>query len=294
MYRSKIRLDGKTVIITGANTGIGKETAIDLAQRGARVILACRNLQKAELAKGEIIRLSANDNIVVKELDLASLTSVRKFAAGILESESRLDILINNAGVAGQAEKQLTEDGLEYRMQSNYFGHFLLTNLLLGLLKKSAPSRVINVSSLLHTLIKELDFVNLNSEISYSPGNTYQTSKLCQILFSRHLAKLIYDSGVTVNSLHPGLVKTDVFRYPSFRNFIIRHFILPFSKSAKEGAQTTIYLAVDEEVGKETGKYFSDCKESVPSKSARNDGTAKKLWEVSEALVKLKPEERQF
>jgi len=132
MCHSKTTLTVKTVIITGANTGIGKETALDLAKRGARVILACRNVQKAELAKGEIIKTSGNYNVIVRELDLASLASVRTFATGILESESRLDILINNAGVAGQAEKQLTEDGLEYRMQSNYFGHFLLTNLLLG------------------------------------------------------------------------------------------------------------------------------------------------------------------
>lgn len=284
----------KTVIITGANTGIGKETALDLAKRGARVILACRNVQKAELAKGEIIKTSGNDNVIVRELDLASLASVRTFATGILESESRLDILINNAGVAGQAEKQLTEDGLEYRMQSNYFGHFLLTNLLLGLLKKTAPSRVINVSSLVHNLANDLNFANLNSETSYSPSNTYQTSKLCQILFARHLAELVISSGVTVNSLHPGLVKTDVFRYPSFRNFIIRKFLLPFSKSAEEGAQTTVYLAVDDEVANVTGKYFSNCKVCEPSKAAKDDGLAKKLWEVSEILVKFKPEERQY
>merc|ERR1712071_573611 len=130
---------------------------------------------------------SGNENVAVRELDLASFASVRKFSAGILETESRLDILINNAGCATPVVRKLTEDGLEYTMQSNYFGHFLLTNLLLGLLKKSSPSRVVNVSSFAHTYANKLDFTNLNSENRYDSIQTYHTSKLCQILFCHYL-----------------------------------------------------------------------------------------------------------
>jgi len=287
---SQTKLHGKTVIITGANTGIGKETAIDLATRGAKVILACRNFQKAKLAQGDIIEASRNDNVIVRELDLTSLSSVRKFAAAILESETRLDILINNAGCAGQGGRKMTEDDLEYTMQSNYFGHYLLTNLLLGLLKKSSPSRVVNVSSFAHTYANKLDFTNLNSENRYDSIQTYHTSKLCQILFCHYLAPIIIKSGVTVNSLHPGIVRTDIFR-PSFRLTIMKYLVLPFFKSAEEGAQTSIYLAVADEVADVTGKYFSDCKICEPSKPAKDDATAKKLWEISNIFVKLNQEE---
>ncbi|KAK4017949.1 hypothetical protein OUZ56_000024 [Daphnia magna] len=288
------KLTGKTVIITGANTGIGKETAIDLAKRGARVILACRDPKKAAIAKDDIIRESGNKNVVIRQLDLASLKSVRKFAADILKSELRLDVLINNAGCA-TIEKTLTEDGLEYQMQSNHFGHFLLTNLLLGLLKKSAPSRIIHVSSMAHAFTKTLDLNNLNSELSYDTGTVYYYSKLSQALCTRHLAPLVFNSGVTVNCLHPGAVQTEIFRNaPSWFQMIAAITFPLFFKSAKEGAQTTIHLAVADEVANVTGEYFSDCKIAKTSKLAKDAGLAKKLWEVSETLVKLKPEERHY
>jgi len=299
LCQSTDRLKEKTVIITGASAGIGKETALDLAQRGARIILGCRNVKKAASVRDEIIRRSGNKNVVVRELDLASLSSVRKFASGILKHESRLDILINNAGCAGM-EKMLTEDGLEYQMQTNHFSHFLLTNLLLGLLKQTAPSRVINVSSLAHTFINKLDFSNLNSEISYDSSQVYSNSKLCQILFSRYLAPLIIKDGVTINCLHPGVVYTDIiqsFVHPILRiwvykpiDFVSRQLF----KTAKEGAQTSIHLAVAKAVETTTGEYFSDCKVAKTSKLAQDDALAKKLWEISEIAVKLTADERHF
>jgi len=292
---SPSRLDGKTVIITGANTGIGKETALDLAQRGARVILACRDTSKAYAAKDDIIQKSGNANVEIRQLDLASLSSVRNFAAGILQTESRLDVLINNAGCAGYAEKQLTEDGLEYQMQANYFGHFLLTNLLLGLLKKSAPSRIVNVSSIAHKWAKELDFTNLNSEKNYDPSNIYNTSKLCQILSTRHLAPLVIKSGVTVNCLHPGCVETGIFqRAPLWLVIPFYIFVKLIFKNWKEGAQTSIHLAVSNEGSRTTGEYFADCKVTKMSDYAANVGVAKKLWETSELLVQLNAKERHF
>jgi len=293
--RSPNRLDGKTVIITGANTGIGKETALDLAKRGARVLLACRDVSKASTAKDDIVRLSGNANVEIRHLDLASLSSVRKFATGILESESRLDVLINNAGCAGYAKRELTEDGLEYQMQANYFGHFLLTSLLLGLLKKSAPSRVINVSSIAHVWAKELDFNNLNSEKSYDPSNIYNTSKLCQVLSTRHLAPLVINSGVTVNCLHPGCVETGIFqRAPLWLVIPAYIFVKLIFKDWKEGAQTSIHLAVSNEGSRTTGQYFSDCKVDKMSTYATDEGVAKKLWESSELLVKLEAKERHY
>nr|CAH0099275.1 unnamed protein product [Daphnia galeata] len=296
--KSTNKLTGKTVIITGANTGIGKETAIDLAKRGARVILACRDLKKAADAKDDVIRESGQDNVHVRHLDLASLKSVREFASDILKNESRLDVLINNAGCV-TIEKQLTEDGLEFQMQTNYFGHFLLTNLLLGLLKKSGPSRIINVTSKAHSLIKTFDLNNLNWELSHNNGSFYNSvyyySKLSQILCTRHLAHLISQSGVTVNCLCPGAVNTQIFRNASSLFQTMLGVLIPvFFKNVKEGAQTSIYLAVAEDIAGITGQYFTDCKISQTSKLGQDLGLAKKLWEISETCVKLKPEERHY
>ncbi|EFX80894.1 hypothetical protein DAPPUDRAFT_50761 [Daphnia pulex] len=285
------KLTGKTVIITGANTGIGKETALDLAKRGARVILACRDPKKAAIAKEDIIRESRNKNVFIRQLDLTSLKSVRKFAADILKSELRLDILINNAGCA-TIEKKLTEDGLEVQMQSNHFGHFLLTNLLLG------NVRIINVSSTAHRWIKKLNLDDLTFERDPSDNkilNIYGITKLCNVLFSKELAKKLEPFGVTVNCLHPGAVKTEIFRNaPTWFQIIAAVCIPLFFKSAKEGAQTSIHLAVADEVANVTGEYFSDCKIAKTSKLAKDLELAKQLWEVSETFVKLKPEERHF
>ncbi|XP_046464414.1 retinol dehydrogenase 12-like [Daphnia pulex] len=299
--KSTNKLTGKTVIITGANTGIGKETAIDLAKRGARVVLACRNLDKASAAKDDIIRESGNANVVVRHLDLASLKSVRKFADEIIKNEPRLDILVNNAGCVVYHDK-LTEDGLAYHMQTNHLGHFLLMNLLLGLLKKSAPSRIVCTASMAHGWTKSLDVENLHSEFSYTSKSTliheiylYVYSKLSPVLCTRHLAPLIFDSGVTINCLCPGVVYTDVFRntYSWFQMIVT--FAAPyFLKTAKQGAQTNIHLAVSDEVAGITGEYFTSCKVTDVSKLAKDAAVAKKVWEMCETLVKLQPEERHY
>jgi retinol dehydrogenase-14 len=170
-------LDGKTAIVTGANTGIGKETAAEFAKRGARVIMACRNLNQAEAAMKEIVQNTGNKSVVVTHLDLASLKSVRAFAEDV-KNEARLDILINNAGVFNLPAFSKTQDGFEMTMGVNHFGHFLLTNLLLDLLKQSAPSRVVVVSSVLHRgqptgTAPGLNFENMNSEISYDGFMAY-------------------------------------------------------------------------------------------------------------------------
>nr|CAD7449058.1 unnamed protein product [Timema bartmani] len=241
----------------------------------------------------EIVASTGNQDVLVRKLDLASLSSVREFSKHILESELRLDVLINNAGVAG-IDKIMTEDNLVLGMQANHFAPFLLTNLLAGLLRDSAPSRIVNVSSLLHKYCK-LDLENLNCEKSFNKTDVYSVSKLNNILMTSELSRRLKGTGVTANSLHPGVIKTEIMRQmPALMLAVTNFFMGIFAKDAVEGAQTTIYLAVSEEVEGLTGKYFADCKEVTPSAAARDEGLAKKLWEKSEELVKLKPQEMQL
>ena len=281
-------MDGKTVLITGANAGIGKETALDLAKRGARVIMACRDLKKGETALNDIVEKTGSKNVVLKQLDLASLKSIREFAENVNKNEPRLHVLINNAGVMLVPELTKTEDGFEMQMGVNHLGHFLLTNLLLDLLKKSTPSRIVVVSSVGHEMFTtKMKFDNINSETIYEKWDAYGQSKLANILFTRELAKRLDGTGVTVNSLHPGFVFTDLFRHPTAWCYLIYFTIYLFGKRTKQGALTTIHLAVSEDVEGVTGVYFVDCKPIGPSEAAQDDGAAKKLWEISAHLVGL-------
>ncbi|XP_026758550.1 retinol dehydrogenase 12-like [Galleria mellonella] len=280
-------LVGKVVIVTGANTGIGYEVAKDMAHRGARVILACKLEEYGKEAKDKIVAATGNLNVDYKSVDLSSLNSVRAFCDDILKTETQLDILINNAGTSTKAYK-ITKDGLLLDMQVNYFGHFLLTYLLLPLLKKSSPSRIINTSSILHKAAK-LNFDNLNMvNEEYNAQKVYNNSKLCNLLMSMELARRLSGTGVTANSLHPGAVYTKLMtNHPVMKFDILRYIVRPFMKSSWEGAQTTIYLAVSPEVEGVTGGYFVDCKKTAPSITAQDDHIASKLWEVSERLVGL-------
>ncbi|XP_044740011.1 retinol dehydrogenase 11-like [Chrysoperla carnea] len=279
---SKAKLNGKTVLITGANGGIGKETAIDLAARGARVILGCRNLKSAEDTKQEIISKTGNTNIVIYPIDFESLTSVRKFSKLIHEKENRLDVLINNAGAVGLGNKT-TEDGLHILMQVNHFGPFLLTNLLLDLLKKSAPSRIVTVSSLGH-IFSSLDPDNLNKP--RSDELKYFNSKLCNILMSNELARKLEGTNVTSNSLHPGVVHTEIMKHlPWYKRLPVSFIYWFFFKNAKEGAETTIHCAVCEKVDGISGKYFQDCKEYWTLPITSNRELSVKVWNKSMELI---------
>ena len=287
---SKTTMTGKTVIITGANAGIGKATAIDMAQRGARVIIACRDLKRGEAALKDIVEETGSKEIALKQLDLASLKSVRKFADDINKTEPSVHVLINNAGLAYPPKQSKTEDGFELTMGVNYLGHFLLTNLLIDLLKKSAPSRIVVVASSVHQLLtKEFKFDNMNSEKFYDQWDAYGQSKLACILFTRELAKQLEGSGVTINALHPGVIVTEL--VTNFSNPVVMFFLMQglylLAKSPEQGAQTTIHLAVSKELKDVSGLYFSDCKIKEPSKEAQDDGAAKKLWEVSADMVGL-------
>ncbi|XP_032222184.1 retinol dehydrogenase 11 [Nematostella vectensis] len=288
--KSTIRLDGKTVVVTGANTGIGKETALDLAARGARVIMACRNLDKGKAALREIQERTGSQKVVLEYLDLASLRSVREFAKRVTEKESRLDVLINNAGVMWCPFSR-TEDGFEMQFGVNHLGHFLLTNLLLDLLKKSAPSRIVTVSSLAHILVSGISD-EWNEESMYNRMYSYSYSKLANVLFTRELANRLEGTGVNAYVLHPGSIRTELQRDVPLFDFIfdmLDYFkVMPMMfKSVRQGAQTTICCAVSEEHAHETGLYYSDCAVKEPSKAAQDDEAAKRLWKKSLELVKL-------
>ena len=209
--KSKRRMDGKTVIITGANTGIGKETALDLANRGARVIVACRDEKKATIAVDDIKKRTNSQNVIFKKLDLASLASVRQFSEEILQEEEHINVLINNAGVM-IPPYMLTEDGFELQFGVNHLGHFLLTNLLLDRIKQSTPSRIINVSALAH-VHANLDFDDMMWEKKgFKIWSSYAHSKLANIMFTRELAKQLEGTGVSTYSLHPGVIRTELLR----------------------------------------------------------------------------------
>ncbi|KAJ3610975.1 hypothetical protein NHX12_020991 [Muraenolepis orangiensis] len=283
---SDVRLDGKTAIVTGANTGIGKETAKDLAGRGARVVLACRDMAKGEQAIQDILKEVTGAMVVARQLDLSDTNSICKFAENIYNTEKALHFLINNAGVAACPYSTTTE-GFEMQFGVNHLGHFFLTFLLLDLLKHSAPSRVINVASRAHVMGR-IAFEDLASQKHYHPVRAYVQSKLANVLFTREMAKRTEVMGVTVYAVDPGLVTTDVIRHMGRPlQAAVRQFNCLFKNSA-EGAFTTVYCAVTPEQDLATGGYYRDCKQAECSKAGQDDGTALKLWAVSCHLLGIR------
>ncbi|KAM6201122.1 retinol dehydrogenase 11 [Rhynchocyon petersi] len=275
---SAVQLPGKVAVVTGANTGIGKETAKELAQRGARVYLACRDTQKGELVAKEIQTRTGNQQVWVRKLDLADTKSVRDFAENFLAEEKQLHILVNNAGVM-MCPYSKTADGFEMHMGVNHLGHFLLTHLLLEKLKESAPSRIVNVSSLAH-LLGRIHFHNLQGEKFYNRGLAYCHSKLANILFTQELARRLKGTGVTAYSVHPGTVNTELTRNSLFMTWMWRLFSF-FLKTPEQGAQTSLYCALTEGLESLSGKHFSDCQVAWVSPQARNETVARRLWDVS-------------
>lgn len=277
------------MIVTGANSGIGKETAIGLARRGGKVYIACRNRERAEAALKEIKEKSGSDEVYFLLLDLASVDSINDFVKKFQQLEPKLDILVNNAGVMG-CSRSLTKDGFEMQFGTNHLGHFLLTNLLLDLLKASAPSRIVFVSGLAHRF-GSINREDLNSERSYWKFKAYCQSKLANNLFCHELNKRIDGTGVTVNCLHPGIIYTEIVRHLptlAFIRFVLEPIARQFLKTAEEGAQTTICVAVDPDLEKVSGKYFTNCKQMVSSATSRNDELSEWLWRKSEEMLKIR------
>jgi NAD(P)-dependent dehydrogenase (short-subunit alcohol dehydrogenase family) len=285
-------LHGETIVITGGNAGIGKETAVGLASAGARVVVTARNAERGRAARDEVAHRSGSSTVEVMPLDLASFASIRSFAAELLDRHDRIDVLVNNAGLIHR-RRTVTQEGFETTFGVNHLGHFLLTDLLLDRLRASAPARVLVVSSDAHKGARHgLDFEDLQSERRYRWGQAYGKSKLANIYFARELARRLDGSGVTVNALHPGFVRSEFGRGGDLGpvyGFGIRFIAGPFAISPEKGARTPIYLASSPEVEGATRGYYFRCRPTAPSKVAQDDAAARRLWDASEQLIASVP-----
>lgn len=279
-------MQDRLCLITGANSGIGKETALALAQSGATVVMICRNQARGEAARSEIVQRSGNSSVELLIADLSSQQSIRAVAEHFQDKYDSLHVLVNNAGAAFRGRRE-SVDGLEMTFALNHMGYFLLTDLLLDMLKVSASARIVNVASDAHRGA-DLDLDDLQMTNNYSIMRAYANSKLMNILFTHELERRLNGkapSGVTVNALHPGVVGTSIWGNaipllgPIFN--LVGRFAM---RSPEEGAETTIYLASSPEVEGVSGKYFEDCAEKYPSRTAQDEELARKLWEVSVGL----------
>jgi len=296
VYLNKIKpvsLTSKVAIVTGANTGIGYITAREIAKMGATVFVACRTPSRADEAIKKMKQEVAPTEINVEflPLDLASLSSVENCANEFVKKNLPLHILVNNAGVMALPKRTETEDGFETQIGVNHFGHFHLTNLLLPLLIKSAPSRVVNLSSRAHRSPGKIfwDDLNLKKEGVYVPWTAYGQSKLANILFTKELQRRIDEGGhqVYTYAVHPGFVKTELTRNIDYPAFLIDTVTTMVAKTVEDGSLTSIKTATDPDiVGKEfLGKYWADCQVTDPIDAANNMEDAKKLWELSVQMI---------
>ncbi len=273
----------KVCVITGANAGIGFETAKALAATGMYVIMVCRSEEKALAARNQLVRETANSAIEVVLCDFAIQHDIREAARAINEKFDQIDILINNHGTVA-SKRQETIDGIEKTFAVNHLGYFLFTKLLLDKLIAADAGRIINVASNAHRG-STFDPENLQQEKGFSSLKAYSVSKLCNILFTMELADRLKDTRVTANSLHPGFVDTGIV---DESNILVKTLWLmgkPFAKNPRQGARTTVYLATSPDVKDVSGGYFINRKIARPSMEARNMDHAKKLWEISEDLT---------
>ena len=271
-------------MITGANSGIGKATAIGLAHLGASLVLVCRNKSRAEKAIADIKEKTGNESIDLIIADLSSQREIHNLVSEFKSRYDKLNVLINNAGV-NLGKRILTEDGIETTFAVNYLAYFMLSNLLLDVLKRSAPARIINVASSIQA--KSIDFEDLNGKKHYGQLKAYAQSKLAVVLFTYEFSRRIKGTGISVNCLHPGYVKTNMIR--NFRPFVkyFYHLVGLFMKTPKRGAKTSIYLASNPEIDGATGLYYKRRKEAKSSKISNDDTIAKKLWDISVKLTKI-------
>lgn len=285
-YDKKPEISEKVVLITGGDSDIGKATATSLAKRGGKVYIACKDTSRGEEAVKEIKKNSGKDRIFFLQLDLGSLESIRQFSKKFHESENKLNILINNHEVV-ISPKSKTTDGFETNIGVNHLGHFLLTNLLLDLLKSSSPSRIIFESGMAHKF-GSINKEDLMGENSFSRFKAYFQSKLATHLFAHELAKKLVGTGITVNISMTGIVITEIVRHITNVSKIkttIEWIGGEFVNTAKEGAQTTIFASIDPDIETTTGKVFVNCKEIQMEGDSANDEMAAWLWKKSEELV---------
>ena len=290
--RFQADLTSKIIIITGANKGIGKQTALEFAKMNATLIFGCRDPKRAENAKSEILQTCSTAKIDIIQLDLSDLSSVRNFTSSFKSKYNRLDILINNAGIIS-VKRKLTRDGLENIMATNYFGPFLLTNLLLDVLQKTEKSRIINMTSNAH-FYSYLNVDDLNNEKKYDSTQVYGGSKLANIMFTKELAQRLEQTNVKTCCVHPGIVRTSLVTDGCEGDIFMKVFIPLFypiiylmTKNCIQGSQTTLHCSLIPFDKLENGKYYVDCKVATPNKLAQIKEMSKKLWEESERLVGL-------
>lgn len=278
-------MNNKLCVITGANSGIGFETAKALAQKGAYLVMVCRNEDKAEAARQEIIEETSNPGIDIVLCDFAIQAEIRKAAEEIKKNYDKIDVLINNHGFLA-SEKEETVDGLEKTFAVNHIGYFMFTNLLLDLIKTADKGRIVSVASEAHRA-GEFDPENIQLNENYSPWKAYGNSKLFNILFTKELANQLVDTNVTANCLHPGVVASNFAQSGSWIMRTLFTIGKPFFVSPKKGAQTSIYLASSDEVKEVSGAYFKNKKVTTPSRIARDEDAAKELWNISEKLCRV-------
>ena len=277
----------KVCLITGANSGIGKVMALELAKQGAHIIMLCRNEEKAERAREEIVAACGHEQVDVVLADLASVKQIREAAEHIKQNYPKIDVLNNNAGLLMGGERELTEDGFEMTLGVNHLAPFLLTHLLLDRIDASGRGNIINVSSEAHRFAK-LSFKNLQYERGdYAGWKAYCRSKLCNVLFTRELSRRLEGTCTVTNALHPGGVATNFGKGVSGVGGVLMRMVRPFMISEEKGAETSIYLATSGEGYTVSGKYFNDKKIVNPSKAAQSDYYAKRLWEASEELLDI-------
>lgn len=272
-------------MITGASSGIGRATALELARRGAVLVLVCRDRGRAEATVAEIRTQTGNQNVQVMLADLSSQQAIRQLARDYLATDRPLHVLVNNAGVVN-LRRTLTVDGIETVFAVNHLAYFLLTNLLLERLKASAPARIVNVASDAHRF-GTMNFDDLGGARSYRTMRIYGQSKLANILFTYELARRLDGSAVTVNCLHPGAVATGLGKNNGGWAKVVIGMLRPFFRTPDSGAATSIYLAASPEVEKVSGKYFSNCTETRSSATSYDTAAARRLWDISTQMTRL-------
>ena len=278
---SEQNLSGRTAIVTGANSGIGKVTARELAARGMQVFITCRTQAKGEPVVDEIIQSTGNSQVACLAMELGDFESVRACAKEFIAQDRPLHLLVNNAGLGVQ--NGYTPSGFELAFGVNHLGPFLFTTLLLDRIIQSAPARIVNVASVGHYSAKEINFEAVCRETASTYGsNEYYVSKLANVLFSAELGRRLEGTGVNTYALHPGVVATNVWRrFPRPLTAIAKLFM----KSEEDGAETTLYCATSAEVAGQTGLYYDSCTVKNASKLAQDETLAKKLWRRSEEWV---------
>ncbi len=282
---SIMNMTNKLCVITGANSGIGFETAKALAKKGAYIVMVCRNEDKAIQAKNEILQTVDDAGIAIVLCDFSIQKEIHKAAEEITSRYKKIDVLINNHGFIA-SERNETVDGLEETFAVNHIGYFLFTNLLLDNIKAAKKARIVNVASDAHRA-GEFDPENIQLQENFSPMKAYGNSKLFNILFTKELADRLKDSDVTANSLHPGVISSNFGQSGEWYVSLFYKVFGVFMTSNKEGAETSVYLASSDEVENANGAYFKNKKAVAPKKQARDMEAAKKLWEISEELCDL-------